>query len=220
MRFRISQMLLYATLLALILGGGVVYGLVTERWTPAAEEVWPILERLPLMIGDWDGRAIDTDPEEFPMTTPDTMLLRRYVHRVNGAVVTLFLTAGRAGPIVAAHQPDGCYPGAGYQFATPTTKRSLDLGADNAPLDFRVATFSKTARAFPVFLRVYWSFSADGEWKVPDNPRLAFAGQRRVYKMYAIRQLKRGDEPLEGDAAEKFLRDLAPEMQRVIFAHP
>ncbi|MHB1424366.1 MAG: exosortase-associated EpsI family protein [Gemmataceae bacterium] len=220
MRFPLSQLLLYAALLALILGGGVVYGLVTDRWAPAAEEVWPNLERLSLTIGPWDGRAIETDPEEFPPTTPEALLLRRYVHRVNGTVVTLFLTAGRPGPMVSAHQPDSCYPGAGYQFAEPMTTRSLAVGPTDAPLEFRVATFSKTERALPIFLRVYWSFSASGEWRMPDNPRLAFAGQRRVYKLYVIRQLKRGEEPLDGDAAESFLRDLAPEMQKVIFAPP
>ena len=132
----------------------------------------------------------------------------------------LALTAGRAGPTVSAHQPDSCYPGAGYKFTAPMTKRSLSVGAEGSPVEFRVATFSKTERALPMFVRVYWSFSSDGAWRVPDKPRLAFAGQRCVYKMYVIRQLNRAEEPLDGDAAEAFLQNVTQEMQKVLFARP
>ncbi len=219
MRLRISSLLLYAALLGVLLGGGVVYGLVTDRWVPATEETGR-LDQLPLTIEDWDGSSMEADPELVPLIQAGELLLRRYVHRSSGAAVVLYMTVGRAGPIVAAHEPDSCYPGAGYQFAAPTAKRSLAAGEAEKAQEFRVATFSKTERALPTHVRVFWSWSADGNWRVPDKPRIAFAGQRRLYKVCVIRHLPRPSEPLEDDAAAAFIRVLMPEMEKVFFTAP
>jgi hypothetical protein len=217
MRLRLYPALLYCCLFALLLGGGVVNGLVNGRWAPATEEEAPQLDRLPLSIADWDGTAIDADPDNFPEEQVGNMLLRRYVRRSDGATVTLFLTAGRAGPIVSAHMPDSCYPGAGYQFVTPMTKRSIPAGPEGRTHEFRSATFSKTERALPLYVRIYWAWSATGEWRVPEHPRLTFAGQRWLYKLYVIRQLAQSSEPVDGDVAESFLQALTSQMEQVFF---
>src|SRR5581483_11987115 len=140
MRIRLSSVLLYSTLLALVLGGGIVNGLVNARWASESEAEPPQLDRLPMTIGDWDGVTIEADPTDFPPEQSDNMLLRRYVRRSDGAAVVLFLTAGRAGPMVSAHMPDSCYPGAGYQFAAPMTKRSISTGREGRTHEFRSAT--------------------------------------------------------------------------------
>jgi hypothetical protein len=218
MQFRVSRLLLGAALLVLVVGSGVVHGLVTDRWAPAEKVAG--LDLVPMTIEDWDGTEIEADSEQLPQVRETSVLLRRYVNRTNGAVVTMFLTGGRAGPIVSAHQPDSCYPGAGYGFASPITKRSFAAGPADRTGEFRVTTFSKTERASPVYLRVYWSFTADGEWRSPDNPRLTFAGRRQVYKLYVIRQLTRSDEPLDGDPAGSFIQALLPAMEKIYFATP
>jgi hypothetical protein len=218
MRLRLYPFLLYGSLFALLVGGGVVNGLVNNRWRPAAETEAPQLDRLPMTLGDWNGTTIDADPENFPEEQAGNMLLRRYVRQSDGAAVTLFLTAGRAGPMVAAHMPDSCYPGAGYQFVTPTTRRTIPAGSEDRTNEFRMATFSKPERALPIHLRIYWAWSATGEWRVPDYPRLTFAGQRWLYKLYVIRPLAQSSEPVDGDAAESFLQALTSQMERVFFA--
>ena len=73
MRFRLPHLLLYATLFAVILGGGVVYGLVSDRWAPSAEDSRPLLQNLPLTIGDWDGSVMEINPDEIPVAAFDTM---------------------------------------------------------------------------------------------------------------------------------------------------
>lgn len=219
MRLRLSSILLYSTLLALLVGGGVVNGLVNARWSSAAEEP-PQLDRLPRTIGDWNGVAIEADPNEFPAEQSGNMLLRRYVRRSDGAAVIVFLTAGRAGPMVSAHLPDSCYPGAGYQFAAPMTKRSISTGSEGGKQEFRTADFSKTERAMPVHVRVHWAWSADRKWSVPDYPKLTFAGKRWLYKLYVIRSLNRSNEPVNGDVAESFLQVLTSEMADVFSTSP
>jgi hypothetical protein len=215
MSMRLSHPLLYATLFALVLGGGVAHGLLTDRWAApdGADASW--LDRVPLTVGDWDGTPVEMDHDQLPQAGSGDILLRRYVHRASGAAVMLFLTAGRAGPIVSAHQPDSCYPGAGFSFAAPVTKRAVRAGTRSD--EFRVATFSKTERASPLYVRVYWAFSGSGDWRAPDSPRLAYAGQRRLYKMYVIRQLAKASEPLDDDPAVPFIQAIAPELEKSLF---
>jgi hypothetical protein len=217
MRQGVSRGLLYATAFAMLAATGVAHGVLTDRWPLPGASAAP-LTALPMTIGDWDGSAGELDPEVLARMGEGEALLRTYVNRVNGAVVTIFLSAGRAGPIVASHRPESCYPGAGYAFAEPITRRSLSDGSEGPPQEFDVATFSKTERASPIHVRVFWSWSATGHWQIPTSPRLAFAGKRRVCKLYVIRQLVQSKEPLDGDPAQSFLEALIPEMNKSYFA--
>jgi hypothetical protein len=192
---------------------------VTARWAPSADE-GSRLDLLPMTIEDWDGSSIEVDPEQLPQLLSFGTLLRRYVNRSSGAAVTVFLAAGRTGPMVESHTPDICYPQTGYQLAAPPTKRSLPAGPGGRTAEFRAATFSKTERASPVHLRVYWSFSAGADWRAPDNPRLAFAGRPRVFKLYVIRPLTQSGEPLDGDSAAAFIEALVPAIEKTCFAAP
>jgi hypothetical protein len=212
---RFSRPGLYAATLLVLVGTGAVHGLLTGRWEPADSTVAASLDRLPSTVGDWDGTTLDQELSDVLNTAPGTVLLRRYVNRTNGAVVTLFLTAGAPGPIVASHSPDSCYPGAGYNLLTPIRKHAV-MGPGDRRHEFRVADFGKTERAAPVFVRVYWSWSFDGTWQAPDSPRLAFAGRKRLYKMYLIRQMVREGESLENDPAVPFFQALAPELERAV----
>ena len=107
MRLLTSRFTLFAVVVALLAGMGVAHGLLTDRW--AAPEAHLPLDRLPFTVGDWDGTPINS-AEALPAAEPGSVLLRRYVNRVNGAAVTLFLTAGPTGPIAASHSPDSLLP--------------------------------------------------------------------------------------------------------------
>jgi hypothetical protein len=217
---RVSRILLYLTVFASVLGAGLAHGLITDRWGPPDTGGKEALARVPTTIGDWDGTPIELDPNQLPVTDPGEMLLRRYVNRVTGSSVTLFLTVGRPGPVATSHTPESCYPGAGFSYAVPTAARSIPTGPDGRPQQFRVATFSKTETASPLHVRVFWSWSATGAWQTPAYPRLTFARQRRLYKLYVIRPLLRPTEPLDDDPALSFIQALVPELDRALFAGP
>jgi hypothetical protein len=215
MRPLISRLALFGVVVVLLAGMGAAHGLLTDRW--AAPETHVPLDRLPFAVGDWDGTPVDS-AEGLPAGEPGSVLLRRYVNRVNGAAVTLFLTAGRAGPIAADHAPDSCYPGAGFACPDPVVKRPV-AGTDGAPVgEFRVADFSKTERAAPMRLRVFWGWTDAGLWQAPSDPRMAFVGKHRLYKMYVIRQLLREGESLDEDPAIPFIQALAPELKKSLLA--
>jgi hypothetical protein len=212
---RPSATVLKVTVLVLLAGGGVAQGLLTDRWGASAQQMSAALERVPMTIGDWDGTTSTADDDQLPQAEEGGTLLRRYVNRVTGSVVTLFLAAGRPGPMVAEHHPESCYPGAGFHAETPPTRWTL-TGPDGRGHEFMQVTWSKTERASPVHLRMYWAWTATGEWKVPDNPRLVFAKYRRLYKVYVIRQAVSSREPWEGDAARAFLQALLPELKPIV----
>jgi hypothetical protein len=217
MSSRLFRSSVLVAVLAIILGSGIAQGLLMQRWSSAQDSTGD-LDRLPLNIGDWAGTPITPDPDQFPKEELDNVLLRRYVNRATGSAVTVFLKYGRPGPIAAAHAPDSCYPGAGYTFSSAVSKIPIPVKPDVPPHEFRVATFSKTERATPVHLRVFWSWSSNGIWQIPEYPRLTFASARRLYKMYVIRELIQSGESLEDDPAISFIKALAPEMGPTVFA--
>jgi hypothetical protein len=202
--------------LAALTGIGVAEGLISGRWK-AEEPIGVALDRLPMTVGDWVGTSTQQADELLPAVDPGTVLLRDYQNRVTGAKVTLFLNVGRPGPLVSAHTPESCYPGAGYTCAAGVRKQSIS-GDNDRRHEFDVAVFSKTERATPVHLRLFWAWTANGTWQVPEIPRLTFAGERRLFKIYVIRQMLREGEPLDADPIVPFIQALAPEMDKLIRA--
>lgn len=211
--------LLSLVLLAILGGVGLVQGLWTQRWAAQEPEGSPAgdLERVPLTIGAWDGKAIDPTARNHPFAEDGGHLLRRYVNRSDGATVTVLLRRGLRGPMVIKHLPTECYISAGYEFAEQP-KRFLTPRADRQGDDeFWVATFRKTNEVIPTSVRVYWSWCGAGDWKTPDNPRLAFAAYRFLYKVYFVRSLLHEDEAFEGSPTHDFIREFAQEFRQALF---
>src|SRR5262249_26693898 len=122
---------------------------------------------------------------------------------------------GRPGP-VSIHTPDVCYGASGYtvgansQFTTPA-----DVAAP--PAQFKTALMSQTKVAGQTQLRIFWSWSANGTWQVPDDARSAFARHPVLYKLYLVRELMNANEPVEEDPCVELMRQLLPELKRSVF---
>jgi hypothetical protein len=168
-------------------------------------------------VGEWKGKDLpDLSDEEIRRAGIAGCLLRRYDNPRSGAALTFFLVCGRPGQI-AVHTPDVCYAGAGYEM---TSQQARQI----APSDRRVPTasawvgrFRKVGASAPSFMRIIWSWATPGaEWKAPDNPRLAYAGERALYKLYVIRDLTTPDEGLEDDAGVQFLRQFLPALDKAL----
>jgi hypothetical protein len=167
-----------------------------------------------LELGDWQGEALTPGAEQ-PGGVAGC-LQRCYVHRTNGSRVTVFLVCGRPGP-VAIHPPDACYRAGGYQVRAPQTYVA-SLDSLTAPAEFRVAQMLKSKASDQTQLRIFWSWSATGAWQVPEDPRLAFARYPALFKIYLIREASSWTESFEGDPCVDLMRQLLPELQRVLFA--
>jgi hypothetical protein len=204
-----------AIAVAAVLLTGLVHGFWTDRWTTnqATAAAAARLANVPNVIGEWEGEPINAAPRQTDEIAGH--LYRRYVNRQTGAAVTVMLFCGRSGPM-SIHTPDVCYQGGGFEVGA--TARHTIPGTDGTPAaEFKTAPFYKASAADRSQLRIFWSWSAAGEWTVPNSPRFAFARRPFLYKLYVIREMADSNEPLESDPCREFLRQLLPELQRCLF---
>ena len=191
---------------------GVVHGVWTGRWdrADAAPVVAAVVEQIPWQLGEWQGQPLELSARE--AASYSAVLYRRYTHQRTGQSVTVVLVGGRPGP-VSIHSPDYCYPASGFDRAT-WVPYQLPFDPAFAAAEFKTALLTKTQAAGQTQLRVLWSWYAAGAWSVPDNPRLAFAGQRCLYKLHVVRET--GDEALDEDPCVDLLRPLLAAFQRQV----
>src|SRR5262249_2096079 len=84
--------------------------------------------------------------------------------------------------------------------------------------EFKTARMVRQKAGEETKLRIFWAWSASGTWSAPDDPRLPFARQTALYKLYLIRELNRPGETLEEDPSIDLMRQLLPELQRALFS--
>ncbi len=102
----------------LVVGSAIIDGLWTGRWKDSEERKLAVrhLDRVPMTIGDWVGRAVAVDPRELVAAELDGGVMRRYENTRTRRAITLLIVCGRPGP-VSLHTPEVCYPGVGYEMA-------------------------------------------------------------------------------------------------------
>jgi hypothetical protein len=206
--------ILFAVALVVVILSGAVHGVLTGRWANDANSATPRLEAIGLELGDWQGHNLDTPSQSRPGITGT--LTRKYVHRVTGQSVTAFLVCGQTGE-VAIHTPDACYVAAGYKLLSPS--KYVVKGDDGQPRhEFRTARMVRTRQGDQTQLRIFWAWSADGRWQVPDDARLAFPRQNALCKLYLIHDQPRSSDALDGDPCVELMNQLLPEMKRTLFA--
>jgi hypothetical protein len=203
--------------LTTIVLAGIWHGVLSNRWVvPELDGPIANLARLPLALGDWEGRVADDAPAIAEIAEAGVEChgeVRRYVHRGTGNVVIMYLACGLRNPTLI-HNPDLCYPFQGYKTLSEARRWKYALRQGTAA-EFRVATYSKIDAEMPHHLRVFWSWRGNGAWQAPDSPRFTFAPNPRLYKLVLVHQLLRPNEELEKDPTLEFLDMLMPEVEKV-----
>src|SRR5438876_9731369 len=102
------QRLLYVLVFGVLITTGLAHGLIPDRWSnlPDPQVETGAFARVPMVIDEWDGRSMETEENLLAQEQVGHGVVLRYVNRVNGSAVTVFLSGGRPGPLVAAHAPD------------------------------------------------------------------------------------------------------------------
>jgi hypothetical protein len=174
------------------------------------------LGQVPLEVGDWQAEPLAFNERETEAISG--RLYRRYVNRLSGSVVTVALVSGLPGP-VSIHTPDVCYKANGFKVASPIKYRYAGgLGVPAA--EFLTADLQKIQAADAIHQRIFWSWTTNGTWSVPDNPRWQFAAEPVLYKLYLVREMSAADEPLEEDPCIDLMRRLLPQLHGVLFTGP
>lgn len=205
--------------LPLLIATGYLHGSWTDRWAPSRSvgEAAARLARVPEVIGGWRGESAQMDAKVVAMAGIDGYVMRRYVDPEAGTAVSVLLVCGRPGPI-AAHTPEVCYGGAGYEALTETAHQAVRVGGAAPPADFFTAVFGKTRAAAPESLRIFWSWNGGEGWETSDHPRLRFARHGALYKLYVVRELgARGRLPADADPALDFVKQLLPQLDKALF---
>jgi Protein of unknown function (DUF3485) len=200
---------------ALLITSGAVHGVWTQRWASSAEidRAVALLPGVTTAVGDWrseEGEELDS--RQAAVGEIQGSLLRTYTNPRRRAKLTVLVVCGRPGPI-AVHTPDVCYSARGYGIAGKKDRQQVQAESMAEPADFETAVFRRATSSGPDRMRIFWSWYAGGKWQVKGNPRIAFARQPVLYKLYVIRSMTRPNEPLEEDVAQDFLKQFLPALQ-------
>ena len=215
---------------ALIVGGGTyVNGIFTDRFGETNSELLDqFTERvpvLPLRIGLWEGRDQVIPDKEFELTDCTAYVSRPYVNQQTGEGVNVYVVSGSARHITI-HTPDWCYQGAGYKMETRKPEHTV-IDCENSealPKDpeFLTSSFRKSNPADPSrdqVLRIFWTYSDDGNWQGPSWAKRTFAGRPALYKIYVISDVTNAsDTSIEASPAQAFVKDALPKFNEVLFA--
>lgn len=207
------QALPLATASLLVVLTGIVPGTWSDRWGASSDlqDAVAHLDRIPLALGDWQGTKDELDPRQIAQAELAGYAVRRY--EKNQRSVTTLLVCGRPGPI-ARHTPDVCYRGIGFEaLGVPKRLHNPEPGSTE---EFWVTTMRKPQAGGVTYLRVFWSWKAQGSWEAVDNPRWSYASRRALYKLYVIQELSRPDEPLEDSPAVEFIRQGLPSLNAAL----
>lgn len=200
----------------LVILSGVVHGLITDRWASSEEPIRAVerFDRISLKLGDWQGQRLPLDAAQ--LGGPTGGFYGKYANARDGRTVTVFLVAGRPGP-VSEHTPDVCYKASGFRVGS-TQRFALPQDAAAPPAEFWTSQLVKTGSAAEMSLRIFWAWSSTGAWSAPDNPRFTFASRPALYKLYVIRELPNPNDSLEDEPCIDLMRQLMPELRKALFS--
>ena len=115
----------------------------------------------------------------------------------------MLMLCGRPGPI-SVHPPTACYRARGYRMSHEPVPASI---ADHR---FRLAEFQNPASISEDSVAILWGWSHDGDWSAPANPRVEFAGQSFLDKLYVTWSRARDDQSLDDSVPSDFLAEFLP----------
>lgn len=202
-----------AIVIGLVVFSGVVAGLWTNRWglSLSVEEAAARLQEVPTTLEGWESTPVAVPERALQIGEIGGHYARRFINRRTGAAVSVLMVVGRAGPITV-HTADICYPGGGWQQIGRTKYQHGDRLAQ-----FDVLDLTKSTGTLPTQLRIYMAMGSKGAWSYPDNPRLAFAGQSALYKIYVTYEAPKLDDPVEKGPAVELIQALLPQLQEKLF---
>jgi Protein of unknown function (DUF3485) len=220
-RGRLKQIVASLLAFAMLVGSGLVYGRLTDRWgtSTALAQAVARLDRVPRSIGDWvsrDARDAEINRKQIERAQIRGYLARNYRNERDGREIMILLVCGRPGPI-SVHTPDVCYAGAGYEAGSPPMPGTVATGDRRA--EFLTARFKKSGALIPETLDICWAWNAWGDWKAPANPRLEFASSPALFKIYLIagRGGAAAAAPSEPTVDRDFAELILTELNRVLF---
>lgn len=194
---------------------GVVHGLWTHRWGTNEDLIRAAarLKKADLNFEGWKGHDLELDPAKLKLA--EIVGYRSWLaeqERTQRAV-SLLLLCGEHGPI-SVHTPQYCYGGVGYEMVGDPVHHEFTL-PDGKIATLWTARFHKPEASGEPPLRIFWGWNDGAGWQAPEYPRASFFGA--LFKIYAVREMKSLDDPLESDPCVALLKQALPRLQKELF---
>lgn len=203
--------------------GAAIHGALTDRFgmiqTEQLQQFTGRLDDVPMTLGDWEGEQADVDAAQLRRAQVTGHVSRTYRHRTTGEAVNLFLVAGTSRHITL-HNPELCYQAAGFSLEGEPKSVPLDAGLAK-PVEFATGKFYREEEGGRLSqLRIWWSFSYDGQWHGPRWARSELAGKGALYKIYLIapnQATGAGEGRRDEGPLADFVKTAMPQLQEKLF---
>ena len=199
----------------LTVASGILHGFMTQRWgtDERMSQAAAKLVDVPEQVSEWrlHGERPLSD-SALEMLQCAGYINRIYKHAETGRQITVTVMVG-PGSTMSIHTPEICYES--KNFSLLGAKRMVDV-ADEADgthamwaVDFETNDLNKQN------LRVHYGWSNGKAWAAPNRPRLAFAGERVLYKMQ-IAEVDPVSDIDRVDSTLQFMNKFFPLLQEYI----
>jgi len=167
------------------------------------------LDAFPESFGAWTSKAGEITEQEQSVASIHHYIRRDYHNADSGYNVGVTLLCGPAGPM-AVHPPTACFEGVGYSLKSGPVVTSFATDSGTQSDEFNVSKFEHRSSSLPHTVRAFWGWGQGETWTAPARPRMAFRGQRWLYKLYVTdRTIIRSDSGTIPQA-ESFLKEALP----------
>lgn len=183
---------------ALVIGGGLVHGVRTQRWHTPEQlvEAAALVDKVPMKIGAWNGTA--GGPAD---SNAQGWWLRRFEN--GNRKVDAVLECGSVGRMASFTPP--AYFGA---FETADEPVAATVSADGKEYQVMTTLLRKTDDSAGK-LRVFCCWMGDKGWEAPDDVKWHFRGQPYLYRFCLACEAST-------DATNPLMAEWLPELAKVL----
>jgi Protein of unknown function (DUF3485) len=182
----------------------------SERWGtfPELELYAAQLDQIPEQIGEWQGQDQGKSDAKIRKIAGAVGELMRTYRNAHGDEVRVSIICARQRDIFY-HTPERCYPAAGFDMQGDPQQVAYEL-PNNTQAEFFTTSFLKSEPTGTHAEKGFWSWTGDGKWIAPRNPKLEFAGERALYKLYVFATIPPGKGHQNTDFCVDFIRAFLP----------
>jgi len=213
-----------AVVLALIAGSAVLEGIKMERWakreTSAEQKVFADrMQSIPFAFGDWESSDEPISQRDLEGARAAGHYSRHFHNRLDSSKEVSVLILVGAPADICGHTPEKCYITSGFDAQGDNDHYIVNVG--KTPAEFYTNRFRKGESGEAIQnLRIFWSFSVDGNWLAPTSPKYQFqlGGYSALCKIYASTGLPPNSEGRPDEsAAVAFLEKFLPIVNEHLF---
>ena len=210
------------TCLLLSISGGFRFWRESRfRGLSQASEACPFpLSELPNDLGKWhaiEGSEAQLDPETARVAGSSDHVIRSYTDTTTGDKVSVLVIYGLATSIFA-HEPELCYPAAGYARVNKPVDHEFTLPGYATPVRYRSSSYSKAFAGVTNIEDVVWSFWHAGSWlpEVASRWKL-FRSAPAMFKIQIQYPSARtsSETPLGESLLKELVREIDTRLERV-----